>query len=89
MSFKEFLKRWDKPPVRITLNCFCVFFLINLIILSIRPEYPQKKPDLTASEVFFPIILEVLFYFILGIKEALFIKFSKERLTPGAIIPPK
>ena len=58
--FIEVLNRWDNPPVRTILNDLLVCFLINLTILSIKPEYPQKKPDLTADIVLVPMTFEVL-----------------------------
>ena len=57
--------------------------------MSIKPAYPQKKPDLTASRVFLPITLDIFFKLILGIKDALEVKVFNERLIPGEIIPPK
>ena len=70
------------------LKDFLVSFLIKSIILSIKPAYPQKKPDLTAEIVFFPITLLIFFNSILGIKVALLERVFKDNLTPGAMIPP-
>ena len=89
MVLIEFLYKSARPPVRIILNEDLVCFLINLIILSIKPAYPQKKPDLTASRVFLPITFEIFFKLISGIKDAFDIKVFNERLIPGEIIPPK
>ena len=55
LNCKEFANRLENPPVIMILKDFLVSFLINSIILFIRPTYPQKKPDLTALTVFFPI----------------------------------
>ena len=52
--FIDFLNKSENPPVIITLKDFLVSFLIKLIILSINPAYPQKKPDLTAVTVSLP-----------------------------------
>ena len=41
------------------------------MILSIKPAYPQKKPDLTAEIVSLPITFLIFFKLILGIKCAL------------------
>ena len=51
-----FLNKLEKPPVIMTLKGFLVSFLIKLTILSIKPEYPQKKPDLTAVIVSFQLL---------------------------------
>ena len=87
--FIEFLYKSARPPVKMTLNEDLVCFLINLIILSIKPAYPQKKPDLTASRVFLPITFDIFFKLISGIKDAFDAKVFNERLIPGEITPPK
>ena len=84
----EFLNKSEKPPVIISLKDLFVSFLIKLTILSIKPAYPQKKPDLTALIVSIPITLFIFFRFILGIKVALSDRVLREILIPGAIIPP-
>jgi len=56
--------------------------------LSIKPAYPQKKPDLTAVIVLLPMTLLIFFKSIFGIKVALSDKVLRDNLTPGAIIPP-
>ena len=84
----ELLNKLEKPPVIITLKDFLVSFLIKLIILSINPPYPQKKPDLTALIVSFPIIFFIFFKLILGIRVALSDRVFKDNFIPGAIIPP-
>ena len=86
--FIEFLNKLENPPVIIILKDFLVSFLIKLIILSIKPEYPQKKPDLTALIVFKPITFFTFFKFNFGIKVAFSLNAFKDSLTPGAIIPP-
>jgi hypothetical protein len=85
----EFLYNPARPPVRMILNEDLVCFLINLIILSIKPAYPQKKPDLTASSVFLPITFDIFLKLTSGIKDACEDKVLKDRLIPGAIMPPK
>ena len=50
----ESLNKLDNPPVITNLKDFLVSFLIKLTILSIKPAYPQKKPDLTALVVSIP-----------------------------------
>jgi hypothetical protein len=50
-----------KPPVIITSKGFPTSFLIKLTILSIKPAYPQKKPDLTAETVSTPITFLIFF----------------------------
>ena len=59
------------------------------MILSIKPAYPQKKPDLTAEIVLIPITFLISFKSILGIRVALSESVFRESLTPGAIIPPE
>ena len=88
LNRKEFTNKLEKPPVIIILKDFLVSFLINSIILLIKPTYPQKNPDLTAFIVFLPITLFIFFKLSLGIKVALFINVLRDKLTPGAIIPP-
>ena len=70
------------------LKDFPVSFLIKSTILSIKPAYPQKKPDLTALLVSTPITLLIFLRLIFGIKVALSDKVFKDILIPGAIIPP-
>ena len=84
----EFLNKSENPPVITNLKDLLVSFLIKLIILSIKPAYPQKKPDLTALIVSTPIIFLIFLRLILGIKEALSDKVFKDILIPGAITPP-
>jgi len=59
------------------------------MILSIKPAYPQKKPDLTAEIVLLPIIFLICFKSIFGIRVALSESVFRESFTPGAIIPPE
>jgi len=73
----DFLNKLENPPVIIISKDFFVSFLIKLTILSIKPAYPQKKPDLTAFMVFWPITFFGFFRFILGIKLAYQIMFLK------------
>ena len=84
----DFLNKLENPPVITNLNDFFVSFLIKLIILSINPAYPQKKPDRTALEVSLPTTFFIFFKLILGIKDALSDKVFSEILIPGAITPP-
>ena len=84
----DFLNKSENPPVITSLKDFPVSFLIKLTILSIKPSYPHKKPDLTALIVSMPITFLICFRFILGIKVALSDKVLSEILIPGAIIPP-
>ena len=57
--------------------------------MSIKPAYPQKKPDLTAEIVLFPITLVIFFKSIFGISVALSDRELRDNFTPGAIMPPK
>merc|ERR1711965_1093849 len=84
----EFFNKSENPPVITSLKDFPVSFLIKLTILSIKPAYPQKKPDLTALIVSMPITFLICLRFILGIKVALSDRVLREILIPGAIIPP-
>ena len=84
----ELLNNFEKPPVIIIWNDFFVSFLIKFIRLSINPAYPQKKPDLTADFVSFPITLDIFLRLILGINDALSESVFNESLIPGEIIPP-
>ena len=59
------------------------------MILSIKPAYPQKKPDLTAEFVSLPITFLIFFKWIFGIRVALSERVFRESLTPGAMIPPE
>ena len=84
----EFLSKLENPPVITSLKDFPVSFLIKLTILSIKPAYPQKKPDLTALVVSIPMTFLICLRFIFGIKVALSDKVFNEILIPGAITPP-
>ena len=77
-----------KPPVIIMSKGFLISFLIKLIILSIKPAYPQKKPDLTAETVSTPITFLIFIKLIFGIRLALSERVFNDNLIPGAIIPP-
>ena len=61
LNRKEFTNKVENPPVITILKDFLVSFLINSTILFIKPTYPQKKPDLTAFTVFFPITFLIFF----------------------------
>ena len=88
LDFIDFLNKSERPPVTINLKDFLVSFLIKLTILSIKPEYPQKNPDLTALIVSLPTTLLIFLRLILGIKVALSDKVIKDIFIPGAITPP-
>jgi len=57
--------------------------------LSIKPAYPQKKPDLTAEIVSLPITFLTFFRSIFGMSVALSESVLSDNFTPGAIIPPE
>ena len=69
-------------------NFFLLFLSINLIILLIKPIYPQKKPDLTASFVFLPTTAFIFLSLIGFMRDAFVNKDSNDNFTPGDIRPP-